>query len=180
MQKFKPNDPIESKFIGAALAIFNNAINQRASFFNGAYSTYHLGDILVNTNRAPLTRAIKQEIFREAFKEIFEAFISGGTFESYLTVFRKIFGESVSVEFIVPAPGKLIINIESDGVLLSNLMARYIENNEYFFDELVDDEGNNIVLQTVKGFETQYELEQMLFEMVPGGIYTEISLTVGV
>jgi hypothetical protein len=180
MEKFKPNDPIEDKFINVARATFNSAIAQRVLFFEKAYASFPLGDILINTKRAPLTNAIKQDIFREAFKEIFEAFISGGTFESYLTVFRRIFGESVSVEFVVPDPGKLEINIESDGVLLSDFVARYIEDNAYVFDEIVDDEEDNIVFQTVKGFETQYELEQMLFEMVPGGIYTQISLTVGV
>jgi hypothetical protein len=76
-------------------------------------------------------------------------------------------------------PGKLNIDITASGVQISDFISREIVNNEYVFDEVIDDEGDNIVFQGVKGFETQYELEQMLFEMVPAGIYTEITLTLG-
>jgi hypothetical protein len=83
------------------------------------------------------------------------------------------------VDFTVPAPGKLNIDIEAAGVELADFISRYIEDNTYLFDEVIDDEGDNIVFQSVKGFQSQYELEQMLFEMVPAGIFTTISLTIG-
>jgi len=180
MQKFKESDTTEQKFISAAESVFDGRAFQRNLFYEDCYSAYTLGEILWDGNYAPLARAVKREIYREAFKEMFDAFIAGGTFESYLTVFRKIFGDGVTVTFTVPDPGKLTIDIESDGFLLSEFLVRYIEDNAYAFDEIIDDEGDNIVFTTVQGFETQYELEQMLFEMVPGGIFTSISLTVGV
>lgn len=152
---------------------------QKDDFFDGAYSCFLLGDLLYESNRSPLANAIDQTIFRESFFTIFEAFLVAGSFESYLVVFRKIFGDDVDVEFVVPGPGQLEINIEASEVILSDLLARYIEDNEYVFDEIVDWDGDNIAVQTIKGFQSQYELEQMLFEMVPTGIYTEISLTFG-
>lgn len=178
MQYFK-GDELEVKFYEAGKEILDQVSLQKDLFFAGAYETAPLGDMIYETERAPLAKAIDPLIFRDAFKEIFDAFVTAGSFESYLTVFRKIFGETVDVTFVVPAPGKLEINIEADELELSEFVARYISENQYVFDEMIDDEGDNIVLQTVKGFESQYELEQMLRELVPAGVWTEISLTYG-
>lgn len=177
--KYFKGDEQEQKFYNAGKALVDGVSLQKDLFHEGAYEAAPLGDVIYESNRSPLANAITQEIFRDAFKEIFDAFVVAGSFESYLTVFRRIFGDNVVVDFTVPAPGKLNIDIEAEGVVLSDFVARYIEDNAYIFDELIDDEDDNIVFQTIKGFESQYELEQMLFEMVPAGIYTEISLTIG-
>ncbi len=178
MQKFK-NDDDENNVIESGLPALDATSFQLSEFFAGAYDTYPLGDMIYESKRAPLTNAIIQSIFRQSFNEIFTAFTVAGSFESYLSVFRKIFGDDVTVEFTVPGPGLLNIDIEAEGVEFSNFVARTIVDNAYVFDQIVDEVDDNIVFQTVKGFQTQYELEQMLFEMVPTGIYTEITLTLG-
>ena len=180
MQFFK-GDATELKYYESGKGILDILQLQIDLFAAGAYETYVLGDMIHDSGRSPLCNAIRKEIFRQAFKEIFEAFVVAGSFESYLTVFRKIFGDEVTVEFTVPGPGQLEIDIEADGVELSDLVVRQIVNNAYQFFNLVDQESNeiNIAVQTIKGFQSQYELEQMLFEMVPGGIYTVINLTIG-
>lgn len=178
MQFFK-NDEKEIKIVQAGDAPFDLKGLELDAFFEGCYEAFPLGDLLWENNRSPLANAILQSIFRESFPEIIGAFVVAGSFESYLSVFRKIFGDDVEVTFTVPDPGKLQIDIVAAGFELSEFIARRIENNAYVFDEIVDEEGDNIVFQTIKGFQTQYELEQMLFEMVPAGIYTEITLTVG-
>jgi hypothetical protein len=152
---------------------------QLDAFYDDAYQAAPLGDVIFDTGRSPLSNAIARDIFRSAFKEIFDAFVQVGTFDAYLTVFEKIFGEDVEIEFVVPAAGKLNISITAAGVELTEFIARYIQDNQYVYDEIIDDEGDNIVFQSIKGFTSQYELEQMLFEMVPAGIFTTISLTLG-
>jgi hypothetical protein len=178
MQYFKGDDN-EVKMAASATTILDQIEMQLDAFENGAYQCFELGDLLVESNRAPLSQAMLQSIFREAFSTIFGSFIVAGTFESYLTVFRNIFGEDVDVTFTVPAAGKLQIDVVAPGLIESDFVSRYIESNSYLYDTMVDDVDDTIIFQTVKGFESQYELEQMLFEMVPAGIYTEISLTVG-
>lgn len=178
MQYFK-GDETEQKIDQAADGLLSVLSAAKDDFYTGAYECAPLGDMIYDSGRSPLSNAIAKVIFRESFKEIFEAFVKVGTFEAYLTVFRKIFGEDVTVEFTLPAAGKLQINIEASVVELSDFVARSIVDNEYVFDEVIDDVDDNIAFQTVKGFTSQYELEQMLFEMVPAGIYTEISLTLG-
>lgn len=179
VQHFKGDD-LELKFYNSVKPVVDGIDNQKNLFYLGAYDTFALGDMIHDTGRAPLTNAIAKDIFREIFPEIVQAFIEVGTFEAYLSVFRKIFSDEVVVQFEVPAPGKLNIDIVATGLQISDAVARYIDGNEYIFDEIVDHEGDNIAFQGIKGFQTQYEVEQMLFEMVPNGIFTTITLQVGV
>lgn len=178
MQYFKGDD-LEKKFEAAASDILDQLGVQKDSFFDGAYSTGPLGDLIYTDSRSPLSKAILQSIFRATFNDIFAAFVVAGSFESYISVFKKIFGDTVGIVFTVPAPGKLQIAIDATDPEEDDLLARYILDNAYVFDELIDYDGNNIAVDTVKGFQSQYELEQMLFELVPDGVYTEITLTLG-
>jgi hypothetical protein len=178
-QAFKPNDLLEQRMVSVASGLLGAKSLSLTEFFEQAYEAFPFGAMIYDEGRSPLSNAIPRNIFLEAFSQIFEAFTVAGSFESYLFVFQRIFGETVDVEFDVPAAGKLNITIVADGIILSDLVERRIVNNEYVFSEIIDDEGDNISLQTIKGFQSQYELEQMLFEMVPAGIYTEINLTVG-
>jgi len=177
MQYFK-GDQVEVKFFQA----FNNAMNDIAlgkdQLFEDCYNAYPLGDAIHNTQSAPLTNAISRNVFREAFSELFQAFIEVGTAEAYLTVFRKIFGESVVVDFTIVDPAVLNIDIVASAVELSDFISRQIINEEYVFSEIVDGEGDNIAFQGVKGLTSQQELESMLFEMVPQGIVASIDVEI--
>lgn len=179
MAEFFKGDAVEQKFLAVGESVSDALSSEKSDFFDEAFACFALGELLYDTGRAPLANAIPRAIFRQVFSALFDAFTFAGSFESYLTVFRAVFGEEVEVTFTVPAPGKLNIDIVASGLELSEFVARYIEDNAYILDEIIDDEGDNIVFQTVKGLESQYELEQMLFEMVPAGVYTEINLTIG-
>lgn len=179
MPQFFKGDATELKYYESGRTISDILSGQKTEFLNEAYGCFVLGELLYDNNYAPLSNAIPREIFRESFATIFEAFLTAGSFESYLIVFRNIFGDDVDVQFTVPAPGKLEIVIVATGLAIYGMTVREIVDDEYEYFTLIDDEGDRIVLQAVKGFESQYELEQMLFEMVPAGIYTEITLTVG-
>lgn len=179
MQNFK-GDAIELKFRAVAEAVGGALSTEKHDMFEDCFECFILGDLLYDTGRAPLANAIPREIFRQIFATVFDQFVLAGSAESYLFVFRKIFGDDVEVTFTVPAPGKLQIDIQAVGIELNNFGVRHIEDNTYVLDDLITQSGtDNIVFQTVKGFQSEYELEQMLFEMVPAGIYTIINLTLG-
>lgn len=177
--QFFKGDATELKYYNAAKGISDDLLLQKNNFFEQAFDSFILGEVLYDNLLSPLANAIQREIFRASFFTIFEAFQAPGSFEGYLTVFRKVFGDDVEVTFTVPGPGKLQIGIVTTNVEISGMITRFIVSNVYMLDTIVDDEGDRIVFQTIKGFETQYELEQMLFEMVPAGIWTEITLTIG-
>jgi hypothetical protein len=178
MQYFK-GDATELKMYESAAPIMRAISVELSAYFNGVYESVPLGEFIYDENRIPLANAIKRSVFISAFKEIFNAWAFTGTFEAYLTVFRKIFGDDVDVVFTVPGPGRLQIDITSSGVSETLFIAREIVDDEYSFDFVVDDVGDNITFATVQGIETQSELEKMLFTMVPNGIFTEVSLTLG-
>jgi hypothetical protein len=176
MQYFKGDDQ-ELKVEASAAPILDLLSSEKSSFFAGAYDAAGLGGVIYDADRSPLANAIDRDIFIASFAEIFTAFTVAGSFESYISVFQKIFGSSVYVHFTVPAVGKLNIDIIASTVDLYNFVARSIVGNAYVFDEVVDYTPDNVAFQLFKGFQSQYELEQMLFEMVPAGIFTTITLT---
>lgn len=145
--------------------------------FLNCFDAQGLGQAIWQKDASPLINAIDEGIFREGFNEIFTAFIVGGSFYNYIYVFKKIFSDSVQITFTISAPGKLIIDIIASEIELFDYLMRYIQDGKYKFDELVDYDGDNIVGQMVKGFQSEYELKQMLFELVPNGVFTNISLT---
>lgn len=179
-QKFK-GDAIELKYFNSGLPIMTAISMALDDFFAGAYNAGPLGDILHDINRSPLANAISLDIFRTSFNTIYNVFRSSGTFESYLTVFRDIFGNDVGVTFTVPAPGKLNIDIIATDLTEDPLLARHIAFETYLTDNIIwydpSPAQGNILAQSIKGFKTQYELTQMLFEMVPDGIFTNITLS---
>lgn len=179
-QKYKATDAVETKFYESAAPLFDILSGERDDFFNGAYACFVLGEVLWDTDRSPLSNAISREIFRTSFEGIFDSFVEVGSFESYISVFKKIFGDDVDVQFTVPAPGKLEIDITATTVELTNFAARIIESNAYvLYDVITQDAVDEIVFQSIKGFTSQYELERMLFEMVPAGVWTTITLDLG-
>lgn len=179
MFEFFKGDEKETAMFNCANKVITELELARDQFYDEAFSCFVLGDIIWDSGRSPLANAIAKNIFRESFSEIFEVFLEAGSFEGYLSVFRRVFGQDVAVEFEVPQPGCLNINIASSNLEVSDLVARYIENNNYLYDEIITRDGDNIAVRAVKGIESQYELEQMLFELVPNGIFTTITLVVG-
>lgn len=179
MSEYFKGDDTEKKFEASALPTLEDLEIQLNAFDQDAYECQAFGDIIFEDGRSPLSNAIDQQVFRASFNEVFQNFRVAGSFESYIAVFQKIFGESSDITFTIPASGKLQIDIVADEIELNDSVARIIESNQYVLYDLIDDEGDNIAFQSIKGFQSQYELEQMLYEMVPDGIYTEITLTLG-
>lgn len=181
--QFYKGDAVELQFFNSRNPITQQLETGKDELYAGAYSCFKLGEVLYDSGRSPLANAIPREIFREVFATLFDSFLLAGGLESYLTVFKTIFGEDVDVEFTIPAPGKLEIDIVASGQAFFNIIGREIQDDVYVRYNIIgrDELGDefNITGRGIKGFETQYELEQMLFEMVPGGIYTVISLTIG-
>lgn len=179
MPQYYKGDADELKLYNSGRPILEEISLAQDDFFDDCYSCFKLGELIFDNELSPLANAITREIFRETFFELYQSFVNAGSFYSYLDVFSQIFGVTVDIQFAVPNPGHLQIDIEAGTVELAGFLARYIQDNEYLYDQVVDHEGDRIVFQSIKGFETQYELEQMLKEMVPAGIFCEISLTIG-
>ena len=179
MSEYFKGDQDEKNYHEVGREFITNLGFDRETFFDEAYSCQRLGEILHESKRVPLANAIPIEVFKESFKSIFGSFLEAGSFYGYLNVFADIFGPTVDVTFTVPAPGKLEIDIVADSVAEYLFATNEIEGDIFTSNNIVDQEDDNIIFRLVKGFKSQYEVEQMLFEMVPAGIFTEITLTLG-
>ena len=179
MEYFK-GDQQELRAYNSVAPTFNRLESERDLFFDEAFACYLLGEILHDSKRVPLSNAIPRDVFRESFQSIFEAFLEAGSFEGYIKVFTDIFGDTVQVNFTVPGPGRLNIDIVADSIVLENLIAREIINDAFVESDLATQANEDLVAQQIKGFRSQSEVETMLNEMVPNGIFTNITLTLGV
>ncbi len=176
MQLFKESDAKEVKVRDCVLPLLQNLGVERDAFYNGAYTCFEFGDVLIALNASPLADTISAEAFRTGFFAIHELFTRPGTFEFYLEVFRAIFGDDVDVEFVVPAPGRLQINIESLTTLTADFLSRSIVDNVYERDEVVDHDGFNIAFQGTVGIKTQSEMDALMVELHPAGLFVETDL----
>lgn len=177
IQYFKANDDLEKKVASCFLPMLLLVDGVRDDFFEGAYNAYPLGDVLANTGD-PIAQVMPIEVFRASFPEIHMLFTRPGTFEFYLTVFRKIWGEDVEVTFTVPAPGKLLIDIVALTAAYNLAMARRIVDNAYVRDEIIDQDGDNLIFLGTQGLQTQRQAENIIRELAPAGLWTEITLSI--
>ncbi len=178
METFKGDD-LELQMIASGQAALSIISLELDAFTDGIYECVPLGEFLYDEDRVPLTNAIRRDIFADSFSQIFDSWKHCGTFEAYILVLQKIFGSDVIIEFTVPDPGVLQIDVESTGFQEDQFVAREIVDNAYVFYDMVTQDDDNLVFNVVKGFQTQQVLEAALFFLVPTGIYTEVSLTIG-
>lgn len=178
MQAFKENDPKELKVRSSFDPALSLISSNRSEFYEGAYTSYGLGQILFNLKNDPMARLVDLETFLESYPAFHELFTRPGTFEFYLQLFRSIWGDQVEVEFIIPAPGHLKINISALTSRLDSFGAREVSGNAYQYHEVSDHEGDILMFQTSQGIKTQEEVNRMIVELHPQGIFLEINLII--
>lgn len=178
IQYFKRNDDLEKKVADCFDPILTSLSLERTDFYDGANAAQPLGEVLKNLKRDPMVGVISDEVYVTSFSAIHELFTRPGTFEFYLQLFRKIWGDSVDVEFTVPSPGVLNINIEAVEAISYRFIARRIVDNAYIYEPVIDDVGDNIVFQGTIGLKTQAEVDLLMKEISPANIFTTATLVV--
>jgi len=178
LQRFKRNDETEEKILNAGVTILEELASHRQDFWNGAFTALPLGDVLYGLERDPLVGVILPETYRESYPAIHELFTRPSTFEFYLDVLKSVWGENATIEFVIPGPGRLDINIVALEVELQAFLARRIENNMYFFDEVETQDGETILFQGTLGIKTQREADALINEISAHGVITKINLTI--
>ncbi|WKV32920.1 hypothetical protein MAC3UK_0033 [Bdellovibrio phage MAC3UK] len=178
VQFFKETDDLEKKFYEITAPSMDALEAQLNAFFDEAYACYLLGEVLYDTGASSISSAMTRDVFRTAFFALFESFVEGGSLESYMIVFRAIFGEDVSVVFDIPAPGHLTINIDALNITEEPFTMRRIVDNVYQYEDLLDSEGEPIMAQVTKGIKTQQDMDILMPEITPAGIFVETTLII--
>lgn len=176
MQKFKENDEIEIRVAGATLPVLADIGDELDAFYEGAWQAAPLGDALFDTGRDPIIGVVTKDTFRNSFYAIHDLFTRPGTFEFYLDVFRAIFGPDVIVQFDVPTPGVLNIEIEAVDSIESIFLAREIVSSAYIYEEVIDHDGDELAFQIDQGVLLQSEINALMREITPNGIFATATL----
>ena len=177
MQFFK-NDALENKINDSVETLFDNIGTEIDTMESECFECYKLGEVLYDNDLMPLTNAIQRQVFVKCFPQVFEAWSKCGTFESYIAVFKKVFGSDAEITFTIPGAGQLDIAIVSTQTDLYFFVARELSGATWVNHYIVDESSDHILFNTQSGIESQYELEKVLFSMAPNGIFTQISLTI--
>jgi len=179
IKQFKPNDTeVEPRIIAALNYALTPIVASRDEFYDESYEAFDLGHVLYDSNRDPMSGVILRENFARSFFEIHSLFTRPGTFEFYLDVFRRIWGNDVDVQFVIPGDGRLQINIEALASYLEQFHARRIVDNAYVYDPVIDHEGDKIMFQTSIGIKTQAEIRALMRELSPYGVFVEANLII--
>lgn len=130
IEAFKDTDTLEAKVRQVFLPKLEELGVAHDDFYNGAFDAFPLGDVLWEAKVDPIAEAIIKDVYRTAFAAIHALSDTPATFQSWISIFTAVWGETGAVRFVVPAPGKLEINI--DGFLMKDF-------------EAATDSGDNLV-----------------------------------
>lgn len=172
-EKFK-GDEVELKFEAAAQPAFDLTSAALDDFYAEGFDSTPWLLMLYDENRMPYSQRINKDAFVDFIKETLKRFPTIGTFDTYLFVLRAIFGLSSEINFTIPSPGILQIDLNAS----SSLEFDFVAKNELGeLDNIVDDLGNQIIFRGIAGIETEYELELLFSEIMPAGITPHINLS---
>lgn len=176
-QRFKDNDADELIVINLATPSLAALTLDLDAFLAGAFECYLLGDVLYDLVRDPLADVITRPVYRSSFPAIHNLFTAPGTFEFYIDLFKKVFGDDVEIEFVIPSPGVLEINLTEATDEEFNLVAREIVDDVYVYSNLVTSDLNEPIMGVgPKAIKTQAEIDGLIAEVSAYGIYTTATI----
>lgn len=176
MQNYK-GDANELKMQAVTNPVFDlQAVAQDDFMANGYQSTPFLL-MLYDEGRAPFSDRILRDTFVSFVKEALANFPFTGTAECYLSILRSIFGESTEVRFEIPAAGKLSIDVIAVDNLFFGFQCAELDEDtgELVLFDMVDELDNNLDFRIVPGIESASELELLLSEIIPMGIFSDVT-----
>lgn len=175
-QNFK-GDATEQKMIGGMAPVFNLTNASLDDFYANGFNCADFLLKMYDDRRMPFSDRIPRDAFVDFVRQAFENFPVTGTFEAYLLLLREIFGQTSEVNFIVPAPGKLEIDIAAISSSEFQFIGREFTGGMFEYFDMIDSEGNLLTFRGIPGIDTLYELELLFAEIMPCGISPTIALT---
>jgi hypothetical protein len=176
-QNFK-GDSTELKYQAAGEPAFEVTRVSLHEFFQGCYDTDAFLLMLYDSGRMPFSNRVPREAFVNFIRQAIPDFPATGTFEVYIFMIKALFGDSASILFTVPAAGKLEIEVNAPGSSLEfDWFAKDIVGGDTILTQMVTHDSEEFLFNGISGIETEAQLQILLGELEPIGIYTTLSLT---
>lgn len=176
VQTFK-GDQTELKMLAAAGPVFDRTSSALDEFYADGFNCNPFLVMLYDEKRMPFSSRIDKEPFLIFIKEALTRFPFTGTFDVYLFILFAIFGADSEINFEVPAPGKLSIDVNAISNLEFEFIGRDFINGNYVFYNMVDYTGDRLAFRGISGIKTEHDLKLLFSEIMPAGIAPTISLT---
>ena len=174
-QKFK-GDAVELKMEAAAKPAFDSTGAALDAFLASGYEASPFLLAMYDEGRMPFADRVPRESFVAFIKEALARFPFTGSFESYLFILEAIFGSGSGVLFDVPAAGKLEIAVNAASSLEFDFVFYEFIDGETVISNAVDHLDNQLVLGGISGIDSEFELQMLLAEIIPAGIFAEVVL----
>jgi hypothetical protein len=175
VQNFK-GDAIELKMQEVANPLFDLTNIALDEFYEGGFEANEFLLMLYDESRMPFSERINRDAFVPFVKQALINFPVIGTFEVYLFILVSIFGADSEIRFYVTDAGKLEIDVEAATNSEFTFIGRQFVDGSYEFFDMIDSEGDTLILRGVAGIDTEYELNLLFSEIMPAGITPAITL----
>lgn len=169
VQRFLPDDEEEKKFYSVFNKVMQNTFNDLKQYYNNAYGSPELGRALYEEQRVPIYKVLEKSLFIKAYNSILQGQAYIGTIEGYLTILRAIFGERADIKLTIVAP----LHLRFDIVAEIQQFYLWVDDEE---NEIVDNDGNNIVFEEVVALLSNRQLLEILKQTTNAGTYVEFNL----
>lgn len=168
MPEYFKGDETERKIVACGNSLFQVLEGELRLFLQNAYKSEGLGRVIYDMGFSPLVNILSRDVFAESMNALLENFRAAGTFESYIAVFKTIFGADTSVVFEVLGKAHLRINITAKraGTRLWGTLDKKL---------VKDKTGKVFVFQRTVKSGDYYEARKLLTILTPGGIYLEVT-----
>ncbi len=175
-QKFKGDD-FELQMESAAAPAFDLTELALDAMYDGCYEAHDWLLALYDSGRMPFSDRVPRDSFPAFFQRALENFPFTGTFEAYLFILKSIFGGATEVLFEVPGDGKISILVNAEAAIEFEAEAREYAGGIFQTYQLVTSDGDVIAFRGISGIDSEEELNQLLAELIPVGIFPDIALT---
>ncbi len=175
-QNFK-GDAQELLFEQAGSAAFDLCSQAKDEFFGVCYDTDNFLLMLYDAGRMPFTDRVPRDSFVGFLRSALANFPVTGTFESYIFILKSLFGDGTTVQFTVVNPGHLSILVNATDLVEHQWQSREFVDGEYVYSDIATFDGDDLIqFKGISGIDSQAKLQAIISELIPVGIYTEISL----
>jgi hypothetical protein len=139
-------------------------------FFDDAYNTVSLGEILYDNKYTELSKAIKREMFLKVYNVIFLGVAKIGTYETLITVIKSVFGGDAKIKFENPKAGVLKISIGQHGIDSVSWVTKDGKN-------MASKSGDNLIFQSfINQISVEWVVSLVNQFLRPAGIHYLISI----
>lgn len=167
------DDVFENKFINVWISLFTQTMVDLQSYYEQAYESQILGQIIYDNQLADIAKAISRSLFIKTYWQIFAEQQKNGTIDAHLYILYAIFGGDATIVVEQADPLHPIFHILTKSIALNQWVTRAGE-------KMVTRAGDNLVFRSVLADLTNEEIAALLKMTANYGEFLEFEIDTNV